>query len=150
MPSVESDTLPGLAAEHGFRLLSRSYRHGRFLYPESLPAGLAERLRSESLPVPGFDSEVADPDVRAVAEAVLAGEQIGWSDLRVRQLSRLSVHGVERVALVLPRDLKVGGPAQDELYPGRHRLDLEFFLPRGSYATLLLKRMEAVPLAAEA
>jgi tRNA pseudouridine13 synthase len=147
---ILSARLRGLAAEHGFRLLSRSYRHGRFLYPESLPAGLAERLRSESLPVPGFDSEVADPDVRAVAEAVLAGEQIGWSDLRVRQLSRLSVHGVERAALVLPRDLKVGGPAQDELYPGRHRLDLEFFLPRGSYATLLLKRMEAVPLAAEA
>jgi len=62
---------------------------------------------------------------------------------RVREL-------MERAALVLPRDLKVGGPAQDELYPGRHRLDLEFFLPRGSYATLLLKRMEAVPLAAEA
>ena len=46
--------------------------------------------------------------------------------------------------------MKVGGPAEDELYPGRHRLDLEFFLPRGSYATLLLKRMEAVPLTAEA
>jgi tRNA pseudouridine13 synthase len=86
--------------------------------------------------------------VRAIAEAVLAGEGIGWSDLRVRQLSRVRVGGAERAALVFPRDLRVGEPVEDELYPGRHRLTLEFFLPRGSYATLLLKRMEAVPLEA--
>jgi tRNA pseudouridine13 synthase len=146
---ILSGRLTSLASEYGFRLLSRSYRHGRFLYPESLPAELAERLRGERLPVPGFDSQVADPAVRAIAEGVLAGEQIGWSDLRVRQLSRVSVHGVERAALVFPQNLKVGEPAEDELYPGKHRLSLEFFLPRGSYATLLLKRMEAVPVGAE-
>ncbi len=138
--------LRGLAAEHGFRLLTRSYRHGRFLYPQELPAGLGEKLAAERLPVPGFDSQVPDPAVRAIAEEVLAQEGIGWSDLRVRQLSRLRVGGVERQALVFPRDLTIGEPVEDELYPGRHRLTLEFFLPRGSYATLLLKRMQAVPL----
>jgi tRNA pseudouridine13 synthase len=137
--------LQGLAEEHGFGLLSRAYRHGRFLYPRELPAGLREKLAQERLPVPGFDSQVGDPAVRRIAEKVLAEEGIGWSDLRVRQLSRLRVHGVERPALVFPRELAVGEPEPDELYPGRHRLKLEFFLPRGSYATLLLKRMEAVP-----
>ena len=137
--------LSGLAREHGFKLLSRSYRHGRFLYPESLPAGLRETLRETRLPVPGFDSEVPDPVVRGIAETVLEKEKIGWSDLRVRQLSGVSVHGVERGALVFPRDLTVGEPGDDELYPGRHRIALEFFLPRGSYATLLVKRLEAVP-----
>jgi tRNA pseudouridine13 synthase len=140
--------LGSLASELGFRLLARSYRHGRFLYPQAMPAGLGEKLAAERLPVPGFDSRVPDPAVRAIAEEVLAGEGIGWSDLRVRQLSRVRVGGAERAALVFPRDLMVGGPVEDELYPGRHRLTLEFFLPRGSYATLLLKRMEAVPLEA--
>jgi tRNA pseudouridine13 synthase len=140
--------LLGLAAEHGLALLSRSYRHGRFLYPRELPTGLRDRLELERLPVPGFDSQVEDPAVRRIAEEVLAEEGIGWSDLRVRQLSRLRVHGVERAALAFARELAVGEPEPDELYPGRHRLDLEFFLPRGSYATLLLKRMEAVPFEA--
>jgi tRNA pseudouridine13 synthase len=140
--------LLALAAERGFGLLSRSYRHGRFLYPLTLPAGLGEQLERELLPVPGFDSQVADPEVRAIAEEVLAAEGIAWSDLRVRQLPRLRVHGVQRPALVFPRGLQVRGPEPDELYPGRHRLELEFFLPRGSYATLLLKRMQAVPLEA--
>jgi len=142
---ILSGRLASLASEHGFRLLARSYRHGRFLYPQELPAGLGEKLTGERLPVPGFDSQFTDPAVRGIADAVLAREGIGWSDLRVRQLSRVRVHGVERAALVFPRDLKVGEPVEDELYPGRHRLTLEFFLPRGSYATLLLKRMEAVP-----
>ncbi len=92
--------LLGLAAERGFALLSRSYRHGRFLYPRELPAGLPEKLSQEKLPVPGFDSQVEDPVVRRIAEQVLAEEGIGWSDLRVRQLSRLRVHGVERAAMV--------------------------------------------------
>jgi tRNA pseudouridine13 synthase len=140
--------LSALASQLGFRLLTRSYRHGRFLYPRELPAGLGQKLATERLPVPGFDSRVPEPAVRAIAEAVLAGEGIGWSDLRVRQLSRVRVGGAERAALVFPRDLRVGEPVEDELYPGRHRLTLEFFLPRGSYATLLLKRMEAVPLEA--
>jgi tRNA pseudouridine13 synthase len=142
--------LTAQAGQRGFRLLTRSYRHGRFLYPDGLPADLAGVLAAQRLPVPGFDSEVPDPAVRAIAEAVLEAEGIGWSELRVRQLSGVSVHGVERAALVLPRELRVGEPAEDELYPGRHRLELEFFLPRGSYATLLLKRMEAIPLAGEA
>jgi tRNA pseudouridine13 synthase len=140
--------LSRLASEHGFPLLTRSYRHGRFLFPQELPAGLGEKLAGERLPVPGFDSQLTDPAVREIAEAVLAREGIGWGDLRVRQLSRVRVHGVQRAALVFPADFKVRGPDEDELYPGRHRLTLEFFLPRGSYATLLLKRMEAVPLEA--
>jgi tRNA pseudouridine13 synthase len=140
--------LAALAAEHGFRLLTRSYRHGRLLYPRELPPGLGEKLAGLRLPVPGFDSQLADPAVRAIAEAVLVREGIGWEDLRARQLPRVSVHGVEREALVFPGELRVGEPEPDELYPGRHRLTLEFFLPRGSYATLLLKRMQAAPLEA--
>jgi tRNA pseudouridine13 synthase len=48
---------------------------------------------------------------------------------------------VERRAFVRPEGLVVGGGADDELYPGKKKLQLEFFLPRGSYATLLVKRL---------
>ena len=29
----------------------------------------------------------------------------------------------------------------DELYPGRHKMTLNFDLPRGAYATILVKRL---------
>jgi tRNA pseudouridine13 synthase len=144
---ILSGYLLSLARTHGIALLSRSYRHGAFLYPESLPSALLATLREVRLPVPGHDSEIRDGTVQAIAAGVLEREGIGWDDLRVRQLSRVQVHGVERAMLAFPQGLTISEAAGDELYPGRDRLTLEFGLPRGSYATLLLKRLEAVPAA---
>jgi tRNA pseudouridine13 synthase len=46
----------------------------------------------------------------------------------------------ERAALCLPADLKWESAA-DENQPGRRKLLLSFDLPRGCYATLLVKRI---------
>jgi tRNA pseudouridine13 synthase len=36
--------------------------------------------------------------------------------------------------------------ATDDLYPGRHKLTLHFDLPRGAYATIVIKRLTVPPL----
>lgn len=36
--------------------------------------------------------------------------------------------------------------AEDELYPGRTKLQLRFTLPRGGYATMIIKRLFALPI----
>jgi tRNA pseudouridine13 synthase len=79
--------------------------------------------------------------VRLLVEEVLAEEEVRLADLRVRQMRRLSAHGVERPAFTRPEGLSVSAAEDDELYPGRKSLRLAFFLPRGSYATLLVKRL---------
>ena len=93
------------------------------------------------LPVPGYDSVVTDGEVRRILSEVLADEGIRLADLRVRQMRRIVVHGVQRPALVMPEDLTASAGADDELYPGRKKMTLGFFLPRGSYATILVKRI---------
>jgi tRNA pseudouridine13 synthase len=130
-----------LAARRGFAVRESAYGHGVFVFPDRLPPGLAEELGGLRLPVPGYDSPLPDPRVRAIVEEVLAGERIRLSDLRVRQMRRLSAHGVERTAFVRPEGLAVSAPEADELYPGRLSLRLDFSLPRGSYATLLVRRL---------
>jgi len=55
-------------------------------------------------------------------------------------LARLPFRPGRRDAVVVPEALGVSGTAPDEANPGRRRLDLEFALPPGSYATMLLKR----------
>lgn len=130
-----------LAARKGFAVRGSAYGHGVFIFPEKLPPGLAGELAGLRLPVPGYDSEIADAGVRATVEEVLAEQGIRLSDLRVRQMRRLSAHGVDRAAFVRPRDLSVSGPGPDELYPGKLSLELRFFLPRGSYATLVVRRL---------
>jgi len=130
-----------LAARRGFEVRELAYGHGRFVFPASLPEGLPQELAKTLLPVPGYDSSLPDPAVRRIVEEVLAEESVRLADLRVRQMRRLSAHGVQRAAFVRPESLAVSAAVEDELYPGRLRLTVAFFLPRGSYATLVVKRM---------
>ncbi len=51
-----------------------------------------------------------------------------------------------RPATFVPGDL-VHDFGDDEMYPGRHRLTLRFSLPRGTYATILVKRITSGTLA---
>jgi tRNA pseudouridine13 synthase len=132
-----------LAGAHGLSMAHYTHRWGIFLFYDELPAGLFETLRGTSLPVPGYDSEPGDDATRRALEEVLGREGIALSDLRVRQLPRISVHGVERPMLLVPREFGMSDAAQDELYPGKMKVTLRFSLPRGSYATLVVKCLSA-------
>jgi len=132
--------LSELSAESGFPLAPLRSPFGVLQVYCSLPASAAG-IKEVLLPVPGHDTVVSDPRVKRLLDAVLAEEGVMLSDLRVRQMSRIRVGGVERPAVVVPQDLAVSAAEQDELYPGRRKLVLSFFLPRGAYATLLVKRL---------
>lgn len=140
-----NEVLAGLVAREalarGFATCELRYHAGTFVFPVALDDGARAALVERILPVPGHDTVVADGDVREVLEAVLAREAIGLADLRVRQLPRISAHGVERPAWMRPADLSAGEPADDDRYPGRLRLALSFTLPRGCYATMVVKRL---------
>lgn len=140
---ILSGVLLRLESESGFPALRYRTRWGELLFPESLPGELLGRLRALELPVPGYDTVIADPLAAEVASEVLQREGVTLADLRVRQLPRMEVHGIARPALLLPERLEEIGHGDDELYPGRSKLTLAFFLPRGGYATLLIKRLSA-------
>jgi tRNA pseudouridine13 synthase len=91
--------------------------------------------------VPGYDTVADGDDVREVLDAVLAREEIRLADLRARQLPRISAHGVTRPAWMRPADLEAGEPLDDERYPGKRKLALSFTLPRGCYATIVVRRL---------
>ncbi len=133
--------LAELAEEHALPTVQAAYAFGAFVFPRSYPRPLFDELTRATLPVPGYDSVIADPAVRRIADKVLEAEGISLADLRVRQMQRLSAHGVERRALVLPEGLADPLISADDRYPGRQKMALAFLLPRGSYATLVIKRL---------
>jgi tRNA pseudouridine13 synthase len=45
------------------------------------------------------------------------------------------------MAVVTPERLRASPLEPDEIYPGRQKLVLSFFLPPGAYATMLIKRL---------
>lgn len=144
-----NELLAGLVAREAARrgLVTRELRYnvGAFVFPVDLDDASRAALAARTLPVPGHDTVVDDPEAREVLDAVLAREGIGLADLRARQLPKVSAHGVERAAWVIPGEVAAGEPARDERYPGKLRLDLSFTLPRGSYATILVRRLALAP-----
>ena len=140
---ILSGYLDELQKEHGFAVDTISYSRGSFRFYRELAEGLFEQLRGKRLPVPGWDSRISDPRIARIVEAVFEQEEIESRDLKVRQLSRIYINGVERPAILLPQDFSVGEVEKDELYDNRKKMTLKFFLPRGGYATLIIKRLQA-------
>jgi tRNA pseudouridine13 synthase len=129
----------GIATDH------YPYTYGDFRFHRELPSEVFTHLRNLVLPVPGWDSRISDPGIRAITADVLEDEGIELQDLKVRQLSGIYINGVERPAILLPENFRIEEVAEDELYNNKHKVTLKFFLPRGGYATLITKRLEAKP-----
>lgn len=93
-----------------------------------------EALRQESLPIIGFGTEDS-----SLYDDVLVEEGITPRDFIIRQLPDLSAEGGVRAAVVTVDDLWIGDLQEDELHEGKKKVLLKFSLPKGSYATGVVK-----------
>ena len=118
-------------------------RLGTVPFPQGLDASSLDALRALQLPLPTARWKPAADDPRLpLVESVLAEEGLTLRDLQVRGVRELFFSRGERPALCLPEGLRHEW-ASDELQHGRLRLTLSLDLPRGSYATLLVKGITA-------
>lgn len=126
--------LESAAEVSGGRLLAVRYAAGELLFPERA----APELPGE-LPLPCAAADYGGGPAAAAAAAVLAAEGLEARSFRLPGMKGLRFRGGRRAALVRPAGLRAGPEAPDELYPGRRKLRLDFELPPGSYATLVVK-----------
>jgi tRNA pseudouridine13 synthase len=105
----------------------------------SLPEALREELKRLSLPMPHHRMAFENPDIEAVALEALEEEGLTLNDLKARLLERAYLSRVSRPLLVTPSDIEARAQTSAD---GETALDVSFFLPPGSYATLVLKAME--------
>lgn len=114
-------------------------RLGPVPFPLEVDPPAAQELAALTLPLPTARWKPADDDPRLplVAE-VLAEEQLTLRDLQVRGVRELFFSRGERPALTGIDGLEHSWAADDR-HAGRSKLMLAFALPRGSYATLVIK-----------
>jgi len=103
--------------------INRLIRHGRAFVTAPLVGSATE-----------FDAGA----VGELERAVLSNEQVAPEQFELEALPELSSKGSRRPLLV-PVALSVPEVSVDELNPDRWQVRLEFFLPRGSYATVVLR-----------
>jgi tRNA pseudouridine13 synthase len=113
--------------------------------PRKLDEEQQRRLVATTIALPAARSpfDTTAPWAEA-AERILASEGLAWSDLKLRGLRKPFFSRGERVALVVPDEL-AATVADDNRHPGRQVIRLTFTLPRGSYATMVVKRVTARP-----
>lgn len=118
---------------------------------ESGPAVFFTELNDEQraeltqlqLPLPSARLHFEEDDPRAARyEQVARQEGLEIREMRVKFPRDSFFSKGERTAVIQPQGLQVTSQ-NDELYPGRAALRLRFTLPRGSYATILVKRLTA-------
>jgi tRNA pseudouridine13 synthase len=108
--------------------------------------GLDEAQRTElarlQLPLPSARLKIEASDPRAaLIEAVLAEEGFGLHEMKIKGLREPFFSKGDRPALCLPSGLQQTAEP-DERHPGCQKLVLDFELPRGCYATLIVKRIQ--------
>jgi tRNA pseudouridine13 synthase len=126
------------------RLIPIRLKTGDVVMPRSMPEALRSEWASLSLPLPSARLKF-DPDApwANIVSAVMAEEGIPLDQMRIRGMQRPYFSKGERLARVPVAEL-TWSASDDELNRGRRKLDLRFELPRGCYATMLVKRLTVV------
>lgn len=100
------------------------YSLGKFVFTKN-----KENLK---IPLLGFATE---------NQPILEKESITTKDFIIKQIPELSLEGDSREAFVEIKDLEISKLEPDELNKGKYKIKLSFSLPKGSYATMVVKRL---------
>jgi tRNA pseudouridine13 synthase len=100
-------------------------------------------LRPMLLPLPSARLHLEPGRLQTLIDEALAAEGMELRQVRVKYPRDSFFSKGERAAVVALADLSHSAAA-DELHPGREKLALQFTLPRGAYATILVKRLTGV------
>jgi tRNA pseudouridine13 synthase len=133
--SVNPDDFPG-ALRALPKLLGRMFIHA---YQSHIWNEVAEKIGKDGMiPILGSKTILDNyPESKEILRKIMIGEAIKPSDFVIKDMMFLTTRGEERAAIVKPNDLKHSF-GDDELNRGKIKLILDFELPKGSYATVLV------------
>lgn len=136
-----NETLAGLLARSldSEALFEIRYAPGRLTFFDEVTESSLAGLHDLNIPLPCPGADYGSGPLAESAREALEAEGLALDRLRVEGSKKLRFRGGERPALVSPGELLVGKQQPDDLYSGRYKLRLDFTMPPGSYATLLVK-----------
>lgn len=138
---VASGVITDCLAQNQRRIIS--LQSGPAIFPREVDTGALQHAEIR-IPLPSARSAVLTGLPGQILEEVLAEEQIPRHQIRISYPRDRFFSRSLRAVLVRPEQLQVTTHA-DDLYPGRRLLQLEFELPPGSYATLLVRSLFDAP-----
>ena len=123
------------------QMLTMRSRLGDLPVPRTIKAELLDQWRALALPLPSARLKL-DPAApwAPIVEQVMDEEGLKLEEIKLKDFRKPFFSKGERAAAVIPAELSAQAE-KDELNPGKQKLILRFDLPRGSYATMIVKRL---------
>lgn len=113
---------------------------GTLPFPRGVSRETQTRLAGQSLPFASARSPAPTGPIGEAVQSALEPLSLTWADLKVRKLKDVFFSKGTRDALFFPQAL-AHEVLDDTLHPRRKALRLSFELGKGSYATILVKRL---------
>ncbi len=106
------------------------------------PRAWRGKLEQQDLPLPGYDTVFNERNkLHAEMQKVMDEMKIKLEDFRLPRSPELATTGGTRKVLLVPANLKVSGIGVDEFNEGKMKVIIEFSLPAGAYATVVLNEL---------
>jgi len=123
------------------RLMGMRFRMGDLPVPKNVPADKLEMWRTLMLPLPSARIKIdpAAPWAKSL-EAVMEQEEVRLDQVKLKDFRKPFFSKGDRPAAVIPQGLNVR-EERDDLNSGKWKWVLRFDLPRGCYATMIVKRL---------
>ena len=103
------------------------------------------RLHEAQTPLPGPNGLTGDPEFITAMRTVLAEQHLEPESLGGVSIPGMILKEEPRPLVISPTRFSASEMVADEESPGRYRVTLAFRLPRGAYATMLVKRLFSEP-----
>jgi len=120
-------------------------REGRYLFWHEAEAEPLSYLSSLEIPTAAAKMDFADDLTRSLFDDILKEKGLTLGSFRTKALRKVYFRSFRRKAVVIPESLQAIGVGNDELNPGKMKWAISFVLPRGSYGTMLIKRLVLKP-----
>jgi len=109
------------------------YSNGFFVFPK-------KEIKNAKIPIIGFGTEFKDNKLRDISLKILEEEGIKLRDFIIRGMLELASEGDERDMFVNAEDIKTK-VEKDEINKNKKKFIISFKLPKGSYATIVIKKI---------
>jgi tRNA pseudouridine13 synthase len=116
-------------------------RFGELPVPRHMSEQGLDQWRNLTLPLPSARLKI-DPEAiwAPLVESVMSDEEVPLNEMKLKEFRKPFFSKGDRSAGIFPQKLQFDAEA-DELHRGKEKLVLRFDLPRGCYATMIVKRL---------
>jgi tRNA pseudouridine13 synthase len=101
---------------------------------------VAKISQEDTIPLIGFATDLSKYKAAPDMEKILGKEEVSAADFMIKAMPELSGEGSERERITKAKGLKWSF-ADDELNQGKIKCIIGFEIPKGSYATSLIKQI---------